>query len=257
MLAESGLLTAYCNFKIKVRVALCRKVYSQSVRLGVKLLETDDQRFLFSWKLFILHYIKVLCQSRLCKADHILSAVKFKPPIKSKLCYGRRSANLSWCQAFIWSPCPIFIVRQLWICWREAPSSTRGRVCSLQLLLGLASADTLGSEYHRTRNHILMPHIWNSPNLEGQVPVFVSPRNRVGQLYTQALGGRVILTIKTLTFSLDLHYGAWARIAQSKPFLIVLLLLPPYLVPRSLFIAQFPRLFLSTIPLFSRRITLS
>jgi hypothetical protein len=26
------------------------------------------------------------------------------------------------------------------------------------------------------------------PNLEGQVPVFISPRNRVAQLYPQALG---------------------------------------------------------------------
>jgi hypothetical protein len=30
--------------------------------------------------------------------------------------------------------------------------------------------------------------IRDSPNLEGQVPVFISPRNSVAQLYTQALG---------------------------------------------------------------------
>jgi hypothetical protein len=30
--------------------------------------------------------------------------------------------------------------------------------------------------------------IWDSPNLEGQVPVFISPRNRVAQLYPWALG---------------------------------------------------------------------
>jgi hypothetical protein len=29
--------------------------------------------------------------------------------------------------------------------------------------------------------------IWDSPNLEGQVPVFISPRNRVAQLYPRAL----------------------------------------------------------------------
>jgi hypothetical protein len=28
----------------------------------------------------------------------------------------------------------------------------------------------------------------DSPNLEGQVPVFISPRNRVAQLYPRALG---------------------------------------------------------------------
>jgi hypothetical protein len=30
--------------------------------------------------------------------------------------------------------------------------------------------------------------IYHSPNLEGQVPVFISSRNRVAQLYPQALG---------------------------------------------------------------------
>jgi hypothetical protein len=30
--------------------------------------------------------------------------------------------------------------------------------------------------------------IWDSPNLEGQVPVFISPRNRMAQLYPRALG---------------------------------------------------------------------
>jgi hypothetical protein len=30
--------------------------------------------------------------------------------------------------------------------------------------------------------------IRDSPNLEGQVPVFISPRNRVAQLYPQAMG---------------------------------------------------------------------
>jgi hypothetical protein len=62
----------------------------------------------------------------------------------------------------------------------RAPSLTRGRVCNFQ------------------RNHSLVSHagpitiyyclIWDSPNLEGQVPIFISPRNRVAQLYLQALG---------------------------------------------------------------------
>jgi hypothetical protein len=34
--------------------------------------------------------------------------------------------------------------------------------------------------------------IWDSPNLEGQVPVFISPRNRVAQLYSRALGSLFI-----------------------------------------------------------------
>jgi hypothetical protein len=41
------------------------------------------------------------------------------------------------------------------------PSPTRGRVCnlSIQLLLGLASAVTLGSKPLRTRDHILLSHL--------------------------------------------------------------------------------------------------
>jgi hypothetical protein len=59
---------------------------------------------------------------------------------------------------------------------------------SLQLLLGPARAVILGSESHGTHYHTLLSQIRDSPNLEGQVPVFISPRNRVAQLYPQALG---------------------------------------------------------------------
>jgi hypothetical protein len=34
----------------------------------------------------------------------------------------------------------------------------------------------------------LLSQIRDSPNLKGQVPVFISPRNMVAQLYPQALG---------------------------------------------------------------------
>jgi hypothetical protein len=62
-------------------------------------------------------------------------------------------------------------------------SLTRGQASRLQLLLALASAVILGSE-----SRILLHQIRDSPNLEGQVRVFLSPRNRVFQLYLQALG---------------------------------------------------------------------
>jgi hypothetical protein len=38
------------------------------------------------------------------------------------------------------------------------------------------------------QDHILLSQIQDSPNLEGQVPIFISPRNRVAWLYPQALG---------------------------------------------------------------------
>jgi hypothetical protein len=82
----------------------------------------------------------------------------------------------------------LITVRQLWICWCEAPSLTRGRFCRLQLLLALAIADILGSKSRGAHDHIWLSQIRDSPNLEGQVPVFISPRNSVAQLYSQALG---------------------------------------------------------------------
>jgi hypothetical protein len=69
-----------------------------------------------------------------------------------------------------------------------APSLTRGRVCNLlynyfwalpeQSLLGRSPAELTA---------ILYCLIWDSPNLEGQVPVFVSLMNRVARLYPWAL----------------------------------------------------------------------
>jgi hypothetical protein len=65
----------------------------------------------------------------------------------------------------------------------------RGWVCRLQLLLVLIStAFILRSEPRRTHDHIFQSQIKDSTNLEGQVPVFISRRNRVARLYPQALG---------------------------------------------------------------------
>jgi hypothetical protein len=70
----------------------------------------------------------------------------------------------------------------------------RGWVCRLQSLLTPASAVILRSESRGTHDHILVSQIRDSPNLEGQVPVFISPRNRVAQLYTQALGSLFVVS---------------------------------------------------------------
>jgi hypothetical protein len=66
--------------------------------------------------------------------------------------------------------------RQLRDCYLVAPSLTRGRVCNLLLLWVLASAVLLGSESRGTQDHILLSQFLRLPNLEGQVPVFISPR---------------------------------------------------------------------------------
>jgi hypothetical protein len=44
-----------------------------------------------------------------------------------------------------------------------APSLTRGRACLLYMLLALASAVFLGSEFPGSRDHILLSQIWDFP----------------------------------------------------------------------------------------------
>jgi flagellar basal body P-ring protein FlgI len=78
-------------------------------------------------------------------------------------------------------------------------------MCRLQLLLVLASAVILSSESRGTHYHILVSQIEDSPNLEGQALVFLSLRNRVAQLYPQALGSLFVA-------SYDSHgYGGGIR----------------------------------------------
>jgi hypothetical protein len=118
-----------------------------------------------------------------------LTSTKFKPCIFSATSQNQsqnyvtndgQSASLSWCQAPIWGLRPdLYYCQTLRVCWCAALSLTRERVCRLQSLLVLASAVILGSESRETRDHILLSQIRDSPNLEGQVPVFISPRNRV------------------------------------------------------------------------------
>jgi hypothetical protein len=70
-------------------------------------------------------------------------------------------------------------------------SLTRRWVCRLQLLLLLPSAVVVRSESCGNHDHILLSQIRNSTNLEVQVLVFYPPpppRNRVAQLYPQAMG---------------------------------------------------------------------
>jgi hypothetical protein len=54
---------------------------------------------------------------------------------------------------------------------------TRGWVCHLQLLLVFVSTVILRPESSGTHDHNLLSQIRDSTNLEGQVPIFISPRN--------------------------------------------------------------------------------
>jgi hypothetical protein len=113
-----------------------------------------------------------------------------KSKSESKLCYDRRSVGqYVLVSSRIRGPSPDFCYCQtVASCWCGAPSLAGERVCRLQLLLALASAIIFRSEFRETHDHILLSQIWNFANLEDWVPMFISPRNRVTQLYRQALG---------------------------------------------------------------------
>jgi hypothetical protein len=55
-------------------------------------------------------------------------------------------------------------------------------------IAGLVSTVILRSESCGTHDQFLLSRIRDSPNLKGQIPVCISPRNRVTRLYLQALG---------------------------------------------------------------------
>jgi hypothetical protein len=100
----------------------------------------------------------------------------------------------------IWGPWPYsYYCLTMWVSCCETPSLTRGRVCKLflQLLLGLASAVTSGPSpaYCLT---------WDSSSPEGQVPVFMLPRNILAQLYPPAVGSPYVAAYDSQGYGRDI-----------------------------------------------------
>jgi hypothetical protein len=107
--------------------------------------------------------------------------VKLRLTVSRPVCLGVRHSSGTRDKFFILLE--IFFSRQLRVCYFVVPSLTRRLVCNLLLLLVLNSAVPWNSGLY-----FIHPILKDSPNLEGQVPVFVSPRNRGAQIYPRALG---------------------------------------------------------------------
>jgi hypothetical protein len=102
------------------------------------------------------------------------------------------SASPSWYQAPTWDLQTIFPILDFFYSfriidvgrplWREVGSVLFSfcRASPAQSFSDLSPTGLMSRVYCR--------YFWNSPNQEGQVLVFISPRSRVAQLYLQELG---------------------------------------------------------------------
>jgi hypothetical protein len=92
-----------------------------------------------------------------------------------------QSASLSWCQAPIWGPRPHFYCCQLRAgpLWREDESVVYN-CCWSSPAQSFSAPSSAGLM-------MIFSQIRGSPNMEGQFPLFTSPRNRLARLYPHVL----------------------------------------------------------------------
>jgi hypothetical protein len=124
--------------------------------------------------------------NQLSTTTQLEDEVNLRPTVSRPVCLGVRRPSGTFDQFFFLLEIPF---RHLLVCYFVASSLTRGRVCNLlsNCFCALPEQSLLGRSPSELTT-IFYCLFWDSPNLEGQVPVFISPRNRVAQLYPWALG---------------------------------------------------------------------
>jgi hypothetical protein len=91
----------------------------------------------------------------------------------------------------------------------------REQVCHLQLCWSFLAQSFLGLESRGTRDHILLSQVRDSPNLEVQAPVFISPRHRMAQVYTQALGSLFVTSYDTQGYGGGIRTASMLALART------------------------------------------
>jgi hypothetical protein len=128
--------------------------------------------------------------------------VNLRPIVSRQVCLGVRHPYGTSDQFFFLLE--IFF-KQLQFCYFVAPSLTRGRVCNVlyNCFWALKEHSHLcPSPAELTA--IFYCLIWDTTNLEGQVPVFISPRNKVAQLYPRALGSLFVASYDSQGYGGDI-----------------------------------------------------
>jgi hypothetical protein len=98
----------------------------------------------------------------------------------------------------------------------------RGWACHIQLLLVFTSALIFGLQSRGAHDHIILPQIQDSRDLKGQVPLFISARNRAALLFSQALVPFSLVKLKSCWFLVYRLCFIWTK--QGTP----LLRIPPF-----------------------------
>jgi hypothetical protein len=100
--------------------------------------------------------VRSLRKSQPQSLDNPCLSLMLRPMASRPICLGIKHPTGAYDQIFI-------TVRELQFCWCGALSQTRGLVCRLQWLLGLASAVMLGFKSRGTHDHILLSQIRDFP----------------------------------------------------------------------------------------------